>query len=81
MGDKLKVVECLDMKHGWTTRGDISDPNIKRYTTLLAGKGGGCQVDPLLYNLLMKIKLVGKGVRRVEVTAQKNFLARKEDSL
>ena len=41
MGDKLKVVECLDMKHGWTTRGDISDPNIKRYTTLLAGKGGG----------------------------------------
>ena len=31
MGDKLKVVECLDMKHGWTTRGDISDPNTKRY--------------------------------------------------
>jgi len=30
MGDKLKVVECLDMKHGWTTRGDISDPNTKR---------------------------------------------------
>jgi len=30
MGDKLRVVECLDMKHGWTTRGDTSDPNTKR---------------------------------------------------
>jgi len=39
LGDKLKVVECLDMKHGWTTRGDMSDENIKRDVHLAISEG------------------------------------------
>ena len=30
LGDRLKIVEFSDMRHGWTTRGDISVEDIKR---------------------------------------------------
>ena len=30
LGDKLTVVEFPDMKHGWTMRGNLEDPNIAR---------------------------------------------------
>jgi len=30
LGSRLKIVEFPDMKHGWTTRGDISGEEVKR---------------------------------------------------
>lgn len=30
LGDGLEVIEFPDMRHGWTTRGDLSDPTIER---------------------------------------------------
>jgi len=32
LGDKLTIVEFPDMSHGWTTRGDLTDPNIRAGT-------------------------------------------------
>jgi len=28
--DQLTIIEFPDMKHGWTTRGDLSDANVER---------------------------------------------------
>ncbi len=28
LGDLLSIVEFKDMKHGWTTRGDLSDAKV-----------------------------------------------------
>jgi len=28
LGDKAKFVEFKDMQHGWTTRGDITKPDV-----------------------------------------------------
>jgi len=39
LGDKLKVIECLEMKHGWVTRGNMEDTNTNR-DVLLAIKEG-----------------------------------------
>jgi hypothetical protein len=30
LGDKLTVVEFPDMKHGWTMRENLEDPNVSR---------------------------------------------------
>ena len=30
LGDKLEIIEFPDMKHGWTVRGDMSDPVVAR---------------------------------------------------
>ena len=30
LGDALEIVTFPDMKHGWTTRGDMSDPKVDR---------------------------------------------------
>ena len=30
LGDSLEIVTFPDMKHGWTTRGDMSDPKVDR---------------------------------------------------
>ena len=30
LGSKLKIVEFGEMQHGWTVRGDMGDPVIKR---------------------------------------------------
>ena len=30
LGDALEIVTFPDQKHGWTTRGDMSDPNVDR---------------------------------------------------
>ena len=29
LGSRLTIVELSDMKHGWTTRGDISEEKVK----------------------------------------------------
>ncbi len=30
LGDALEIVEFPDMQHGWTIRGDLSDPVVER---------------------------------------------------
>ena len=30
LGDALEIVTFPDQKHGWTTRGDMSDPKVER---------------------------------------------------
>jgi hypothetical protein len=30
LGDSLEIVEFPDMQHGWTVRGDLSDPIVDR---------------------------------------------------
>ena len=30
LGDKLKIVPFEDMKHGWTTKGVLTEENVKR---------------------------------------------------
>ena len=30
LGDLGEVIEFPDMTHGWTTRGDLSDPKVER---------------------------------------------------
>lgn len=30
LGDKLKIVLFEDMKHGWTTKGVLTEANVKR---------------------------------------------------
>ena len=34
-GAGVEVIEFPDMQHGWTVRGDMSDPKVKRYKMLL----------------------------------------------
>ena len=30
LGDGVEIIEFPDMSHGWTTRGDLSDPIVER---------------------------------------------------
>ena len=30
MGDMVEIVEFPDMRHGWTVRGDLTDPIVER---------------------------------------------------
>ena len=30
LGDGIEIIEFPDMRHGWTTRGDLSDPTVER---------------------------------------------------
>ena len=30
LGDGVEIIEFPDMSHGWTTRGDLSDPKVER---------------------------------------------------
>ncbi len=32
LGDKLRIVEFPEMTHGWTVRGDLSDPKVAKDT-------------------------------------------------
>jgi len=39
LGDKLTVIECPEMTHGWVTRGDMDVENINRDVKLAISKG------------------------------------------
>jgi hypothetical protein len=42
LGDKLEIIEFNDMLHGWTVRGDLKDPLVKRYSTYHHRSTGIC---------------------------------------